>query len=164
MASASVCRLKQLGRCEADRIRKYPDPTAQVAKNDAQYRASVDSLKQVNSEIEDLQKEHTTPTQAMIEAVKLTVHNDAQEARIRRKIADAQHELVEQRIVSVRDWKQRQELWDKRHREYEDKMESLSLKQGQIISNVQRDESLLCDELLERSKKRRSEVIDSACE
>ena len=164
MPSGSVCRLKQLGRCEADRIRKYPDPIAQVAKNDPQYRNSVDSLEQVNLEIEDLQREHAAPTQALIHATTLIDLNAWQEAKIRQKIADVQQELVEQQKKTSQDWRNREEMSLKRQEEYEDKMGLLALKQGQILRNVQRDESLLCDELLERSKKRRSEVVDSPCE
>jgi hypothetical protein len=116
MSSASVCRLQQLGRCEADRIRKYPDPTAQVAKNDPQYRASVNSLKQVNLEIEELKREYAAPTQALMDAAKLIGLNAGQEAKIRTKIADAQQELAEQQKKTLQLRKNREGMLQKGER------------------------------------------------
>lgn len=125
-----------------------------MAKNDPQYRASIDRLKEVNKAIETLRAEHAAPSHRLVEVDKVIADNEKREAELILKIADAQRDLVDQQKKSWASGSQRRSIVKDREKEYVNKMEELVKQQTSVLNDVQNTERLLGDELLERCRKR----------
>jgi hypothetical protein len=86
----------------------------------------------------------------MLDALKLVMDDEEQEAKIKKRIANAQQKLVDQQKKTAEHDKQGREIWEKRERECQKKMGMLVLKMAYINKELAGDDD---DELIEMIKK-----------